>query len=352
MGVTAGSSSLSSWLVLKAGERRGFVLGGLRVRLPLLFCFLLVVSACLPADWGARAILCPVRRPLLKHPDLGHEDVSFESDGVVLRGWIFRAQPPRRGLLVYLHGIADNRQSGLGVARRFIAKGYDVLLYDSRAHGTSGGTFCSYGYHEKRDLVRALNQAHALRSEAVILMGHSLGAAVALQAAAIEPRVRGVIAVSSFSDLETIVNDRKPWFATRGDVTAALALAARRGDFAAESVSPERAAARIHVPVLLVHGERDRATRPVHSKRIYAALAEPKELILVKGGGHNDVLGREQAWRAIESWLKRYFERTEYVAKLPPGRHLTENGLGCVGWRPRFLQLFAGGRKEAAGLFQ
>lgn len=110
---------------------------------------------------GANAILHPYRRRATVAPVIPFEDFAFVNDGVTLRGWRFRGSRPRRGLIVYLHGVADNRQSGLGFAQRFVPQGFDVAAYDSRAHGDSGGDACTYGFHEKEDLSRALDALQA-----------------------------------------------------------------------------------------------------------------------------------------------------------------------------------------------
>ena len=259
-----------------------------------------MASACLPPEWGANAILHPARRSLAGGADLPHQDIAFRSDGLLLKGWLFPTPVWRRGLIVYLHGVADNRRSGLGLAHRFVPEGYDVLAYDSRAHGESEGQDCTYGFHEKRDLGRALDAVHADR---VVLFGASLGAAVALQAAPDEPRVRGVIAQSSFSDLDAVVRERAPWFATEAEVREAFAIAERRAHFQIADVSPRLAAARIRVPVLLIHGANDRETSAAHSQRIYDALAGPRRLLLVPDRGHNDVLTGAEVWREIDDWL-------------------------------------------------
>jgi uncharacterized protein len=237
---------------------------------------------------------------------MAHEDVAFHTGGLVLRGWLLRGATPHRGLIVYLHGSSDNRRSGLGIAARLGPRGYDVLAYDSRAHGESDGTACTYGFYEKGDLVAALD---AVGAKSAILFGASLGAAVALQAAPLDERIRGVIAQSSFSDLETVARERAPWLATDREIRQAFAIAEREGRFRVADVSPVAAAAKIRVPVLLIHGAADSETPPDHSRRIFAALAGPKQLLLVPGAGHNDVLSHENAWREIESWLDRYRQR-------------------------------------------
>lgn len=201
---------------------------------------------------------------------------------------------------MFLHGVGDNRAAGLGVAERFVGKGLDVLVYDSRAQGESEGEVCTYGYLEKRDLIKALD---AVGTRSAVAFGSSLGGAVALQAAPLDPRIRGVIAQSSYADLETIVRDRSPFFASQAEIRKALALVERNGRFPVAQVSPEKAASAIRVPVLLLHGDKDRDTPPRHSQRILAGLAGPKALMLVPGAGHNDVFGREEAWRAVERFV-------------------------------------------------
>jgi dipeptidyl aminopeptidase/acylaminoacyl peptidase len=122
-----------------------------------------------------------------------------------------------------------------------------------------------------------------------------------LQAAADDPRIVAVVAAATFSDLETIARERAPWFASAGQVRDALDIAQREGRFELDAVSPVRAAARIHVPVFLIHGEDDGETPVAHSERVFAALAGPRWLRIVPGAGHGDALGR--VWPDVEAWM-------------------------------------------------
>jgi alpha-beta hydrolase superfamily lysophospholipase len=258
-------------------------------------------AGCMPPSWGAAALLHPHRKPLPPPPALAHEDVTFAGDGgVELRGWLFRAPAPRRGAVVFLHGVADNRASGVGVATRYVAKGYDVLAYDSRAHGTSGGDACTYGYFEKRDLARALD---LMRADRAVVVGVSMGAAVALQAAAEEPRIAGVFSIATFSDLGTAARERAPFFATDRAIRQAFALAEAEAHFRVDDVSPEAAAPRIRAPVILVHGTDDHETPPAHSERVARALAAPHELVLVPDANHRNVL-RGDVWTRMDRFIE------------------------------------------------
>jgi pimeloyl-ACP methyl ester carboxylesterase len=60
--------------------------------------------------------------------------------------------------------------------------------------------------------------------------------------------------------------------------------------------------------VLLIHGASDVDTPPDHSRRVLAALAGPKRLILVPGARHNESL-RGDVWGEIDRWLNDALSR-------------------------------------------
>jgi uncharacterized protein len=269
------------------------------VRLRRFTVLLVVELSCLPPSAAAGTLLHPDRRPVPSAPSLAHRDVVFEGEGVTIRGWLFPAPHPRgRPTVVYLHGLADNRASGTWIAEHLVPLGYDVLAYDGRAHGESGGTECTFGWWEKRDLSRALD---GLGIQRVIVVGASLGAAIALQAAAEDPRIVGVVSSATFADLASLARERAQPFLTSAHLREALEVAERQGRFRVADVSPAESAARVHVPVLVVHGAEDRETPPDHSRRVFDALAGPKTLRIVEGAGHNDALGK--VWPEVERWI-------------------------------------------------
>lgn len=96
-----------------------------------------------------------------------------------------------------------------------------------------------------------------------MLLGTSLGAAVALQEAARDARVTAVIAAETFSDLRTIATERAPFFFTSGIIARAFQVAEQQGRFSVDAVSPLIAATEITVPVLLIHGEADTTRHPI-----------------------------------------------------------------------------------------
>jgi len=249
---------------------------------------------------AAGGLLHPARVAPYSHTPPGCVERDFDGDGVTLRGWHCAAAGQRRASVVYLHGVADNRSSAVGVIDWLTQRGFDVVAYDSRAHGQSDGSVCTYGFYEKRDLKHVID---LLAPGPVLLIGTSLGGAVAIQGAVGNERVVGVIAAEAFSDLRTIAIERAPRVLPRPVIAHAFRVAEERGHFNVAAVSPAVAAASLRIPVLLIHGANDAETRPEHSRRIFAALKGPKQLLLVPGAGHNQSLNSPAAWAEIERWL-------------------------------------------------
>jgi uncharacterized protein len=273
--------------------------------LAIAFSIVLSQSPSIAAD----ALLHPMRRQISQARPDGCKDVSFKvgiDKNLNLKGWECEAKISDReniGTIVYLHGVADNRSVATGIIPRFTARGFKVIAYDSRAHGESDGENCTYGYYEKDDLRIILNTLGNRIKEPIILMGNSMGGAVALQAAEKEPRISGIVAAESFSDLRTVVRDRSPTILSNDFLNRGFAIAEERGQFIADEVSPVKAAKQIAASVLLIHGADDSETKPEHSQHIFDALNSPKEIILVKGKGHNQSLDSDEVWQKIEQWV-------------------------------------------------
>lgn len=265
-----------------------------------LIALLVGVTAYQLPEMGAMALLHPFKRSMTHKTPAGCEERTFVGEGVRLKGWFAPAATHRRGTLIYLHGVADNRASGAGVIERFRMRGFDVVAYDSRAHGQSEGEACSYGVFEKQDLRRVLG---TVGPGSVVLLGSSLGAAVALLEAAEDSRVSTVIAAESFSDLRTVATERAPFFFTSGTIAKAFQLAQQEGHFQIDAASPLDAARSLKIPVLLIHGAVDHDTSPDHTRRLFAALSGQKRLILVPGAGHCQSLGGNDIWEQIDKWI-------------------------------------------------
>ena len=194
----------------------------------------------MPPSWAANALLHPPRRPVTQVPTARFEKVDLDV-GIHLAGWLFRTERPRRGLVVYLHGVGDNRTSGIGIAERFTALGFDVLAYDSRAHGESGGDACTYGFYEKRISAACSTRCRVARSSP---SASRWARPSRCRPPPRIPRIALVVAVAPFSDLRTVAAERVPFFASRANIAEAFRIAEAQAAFRADDVNPAAAAAR------------------------------------------------------------------------------------------------------------
>src|SRR3990170_3409555 len=111
---------------------------------------------------------------------LAYEDVEFPSavDGIVLKGWLIDS--PGTKTIVVMHGrnsVRDEPNVGiLELAQALVGQGYDVLTFDFRAHGESGGTRYALGQFEVRDVAGALDYLKGRGVREVGVIGYSMGA--------------------------------------------------------------------------------------------------------------------------------------------------------------------------------
>ncbi len=247
---------------------------------------------------------------------LPFEEITVHArDGSILSGWFVPANPPANGTIIYLHGVGDNKISGLPSARVFHEHAYNVSLFDSRRHGESGGKFCTYGYHERWDLAEiltALERSYGEKLGRIGLFGVSMGAAIAVQSAATDPRIAAVVAEGCFIDLRSISRDHqkrivKVRWKFLGDLV--MKRAERIASFRADEVSPLKSLDETRVPILFVHGTSDSIIDRRYSEVLYEHAKGPKELYFIRDAYHNNtwiVGGREYEEKLIaffDRWL-------------------------------------------------
>lgn len=235
------------------------------------------------------------------------------SEGIRLACWLIRTHEQGRGTIVYLHGVSESRIVGIPMAKLLHDHGYNVFLYDSRRHGDSGGQYCTYGFYEKHDVSTVMDYLEGrtdLVSGRFGLFGSSMGAAVALQVAAIDDRVAAVVAESGFATLRSIFDDyqrrmiKLPWHYLRNLV---IKRSEHLAHFRANAVSPLDAVRNIRVPVFILHGTADTLIRSRYSEMVFAHAGEPKELWLIPGAQHNNMaeVGGEEYCRRITGFFAR-----------------------------------------------
>jgi fermentation-respiration switch protein FrsA (DUF1100 family) len=196
-----------------------------------------------------------------------------------IHGWWIPAQGKAVGTLLYLHGNGVNIGANVAHASRFHRMGLSVLLIDYRGYGLSQGQFPheQQVYQDAAMGWRYLTQTRQIAPQSIVIYGHSLGGAIAIDLATHQPDAAGLIVQSSFTSIREMV-DRTG----RYRIFPVEQLLHQRFD----SI---RKVARLQMPVLFIHGLADTQTPAPMSQALYAAAPDPKQLYLVPLAGHNNV---------------------------------------------------------------
>jgi pimeloyl-ACP methyl ester carboxylesterase len=279
---------------------------------------------------GYTAVLLtePERRPFAAVPEqygLRYEDVQFASrvDAVTLEGWLLL--PPEtlsaRRPLVVVHGKGVDRTREadnhiLDIAAALVRDGHQVLLFDLRGSGQSGGEHYTLGAKEVWDMGGAIDflAQHGLAGDGVDVLGYSMGGASALLDADGEPLVRAVVEDSAYAELGDLIDDQLPKAShlpslfTPGTVLLARPLVG----IDLYSIRPvdHVAALALHgVPLLVIHGEADTTIPVTHAHRIAAAYGPAVRTLIVPGAEH--VRSYESDPQAYLDTLTRFLDDAE-----------------------------------------
>ena len=248
---------------------------------------------------AAGELIFPARRCAASTPaDYGlvAEAISFQTrDGLTLRGWFVPATGLAKGTIVFSHGYAGDCSPDLVYVPLLNRAGYNVCLFDYRGHGASDGNFTSLVYFERRDLLSALDFLHQRGIERIGLIGFSMGGAIALATAALDPLVVGVVSDCTFGEMSRIIGNAAsqrgapaPFATLIGWLVELMASIRLRANLF--SADPIRSIARIAPrPVLIMHGEADEAVPSSEAQRLYQMARPPKELWVVPQAGHRKI---------------------------------------------------------------
>jgi len=243
---------------------------------------------------GCTGLFFQPMKPLVRTPDaagLAWENLSLRAaDGMPLTAWFLPATGGvPRGTILFLHGNAENISTHLGAVFWLPARGFQVLLLEYRGYGESGGTPSLAGMQLDIDAaISALRARPDVDATRLVLLGQSLGGALALYYSAHGPqrdRLQAVVADSALSSYRNITREKldASWLTWPLQWPLSFTVDDR--------YSPIRSMDRIApVPVLLIHGQADTIVPPHHAQLLFDAARPPREIWLVPGVGHIAVL--------------------------------------------------------------
>jgi len=215
-------------------------------------------------------------------------------DGPVLDAW-FIPEPNATRTIIVCHGAGANKGNFILFLPPLARHGYNLALFDFRAHGSSEGRLTTYGIRERADVIAVvdwLKREKPAQSEKIIGLGSSQGAMALALAAAGDARIDAIILDSPFTSPRELAHHHAGHVPVVGPMVADLLLAAMSIQTATDffTASAERAVAALgDRPVMVIHGDQDIGMPVSHARRLYEAATGPGELWLGSGPHSNIV---------------------------------------------------------------
>ena len=275
------------------------------------FCFLaaaLLLSSC------SNLLFVPFK-PLPVTPDaadLRYEDIYLKTaDDLKLHGWKLHAERSERnelvngnkiaGTILFFHGNGDNVSTQLPNTFWLAKEGYDLYVFDYREYGLSEGEAELDTTISDMELMLAYVASQLPQDEKMIVMGHSLGGAMAIYTvahSAYREKIEALITIEAFSDYHDVTQDilSSSWlfWAFQWPLSYTVDNTYRPLDSIA-LISP--------IPVMIIHSEKDEMIPMYHADRLFAAANEPKSFALIDSN-HSNVLTSKKNRQVLFDYLK------------------------------------------------
>lgn len=226
----------------------------------------------------------------------------------------FHGDPTDSSLLVIIgHGVTGNKDRpwAIALAESLAENGFNALRFSFAGNGNSEGKFeaCTIS-KEVRDLKAIVDAAENEGYHRICYVGHSMGGAVGVLAAAKDERIELLISLAG------MVHTKKFCETEFGDVTPGegnmweeegCPLSKAYVDDMVKINTLVNKTEKIEVPWLFVHGDKDDVVPVEEGQEMYAAAYEPKELVILEGANH--IFSGDAESRMTESvisWLKTH----------------------------------------------
>lgn len=255
---------------------------------------LLIVNLFIEPVVESRSLYFPVRVLGGDPASMGleYEDVYLTTaDGVKINGWFVKNETSPKVILLF-HGNGGNLSHRLDTIRLLHALPSNIFAIDYHGFGRSGGQPSEKNlYLDAEAAYRYLVEEKNYSPSNIIIMGSSLGGAVATYLAERE-KIGGLVLLRAFTSAPAMAPRVNPlyrwpiiWPRSRFDSLGRMS--------------------KIQVPLLIVHSRQDEMIPYQMAVALYERANQPKELLLLEKGGHNDPMAAPEYLKSLRRLLGR-----------------------------------------------
>lgn len=215
-----------------------------------------------------------------------------EDPGEYLHAW-WVPNPRSRRVMLFCHGNYGNISYNTDRIRFHHAQGCSVLAFDYRGYGLSSGPVPTEAniFADADAALNYLTNERRVSPDNIVVSGHSIGGAVAIDLASHHPEIDRLIVESSFTTMRDAVEAKA--FYRLFPIKILLT----------EPFASLHKVKELQMPVLYVHGDQDFDVPARFSRQLYAATPGPKQIFIARGADHNmDTLAGETYATVLQSF--------------------------------------------------
>ena len=192
-------------------------------------------------------------------------------DGERLQSWYLPASPGQPTIL-FFHGNGGSIAGRADRLAYYQARGFGALFVSYRGYGKSSGTSTEPGLVTDALASYDWLKQQNIAAEQIVVVGESLGAAVAVRLA-LQRKTRALIIEAPFASTIAVAKSVYWW------LPVDLLMKDR---FETIQIIDQ-----VKVPLLVIHGDMDEVTSVDQGKAVFAKANQPKTLKIVAGASHN-----------------------------------------------------------------
>jgi len=248
--------------------------------------------------------------------DLDKEEVYIDSSyGYKMYGVFFPNKNTKKFIII-CHGFKCCIYNSMKYMHIFLKRDFNVLVYDNRYHGLSGGNDVSFGYFEKYDLKAWTDWLVNRFGDDIIVgtHGESMGGGTVLQNIAIDSRIKFCIADCAYSDVtklmryQLIKRYKYEWLCCLMPLISMIVKIRAGWNF--KEVSPIKKLGEVDTPVMFIHGKADDYVPTYMSEEMYNVKKGIKEIYIAPNSHHAEAFSNN-----IEEYDRRVGEFLDRVVK-------------------------------------
>jgi len=234
----------------------------------------------------------------------------FSKDGVEVSSWFLPDTTSNKAVII-LNGIGGNRTGVTKRADFYHKKNYNVLLPDLRGTGNSGGEAITFGWHERNDLLAAVDFLKEKKGiDTIAVHGLSLGAATITYTFQEKPDYYFVVLESSYDNIENALRHRIETYYVPYFLAYPMRLMTERKlGVPQDKLSPESYMSLCTYPTFIMAGDSEVKLPKEETEKMFNNCAsEKKELYFFKGAYHENFMNRfEEEWiEVMDPWLEQF----------------------------------------------